>query len=270
VPSTETLEYNGIPYVHTGAVTFDARGGATYKIDARNSVTSAVQYQHVTFDVQGDVYRRYLRGGWAATSTNNYRRRLDERLSLGADYVFVRSQVRDDLDLADTHTIQAALDYTLSSRWQFSGAAGIAVLAATAVTPGQTAPAFHAAVDRNDRGRRLHLAYMQGVLPAFGLGGSQNTKEATVSYFTPLFGSRRFFTDNSASYRDSTPVVPIVDALQLRSLRTFSTIGWAPQRWVRVEGFYTHLSQSSLIAGGRLDRNRIGFQIVTSKPMRID
>jgi hypothetical protein len=60
------------------------------------------------------------------------------------------------------------------------------------------------------------------------------------------------------------------DTLPLRSLRTFSSFGWLVQRWVRIEGFYSRLSQSSLIAGGRLDRNRIGIQIVTSKPMRID
>src|SRR4051812_36894337 len=65
VPSTETLEYSGIPFVHTGAVTFDGRGGASYKIDSRNTISSAIQYQHVTFDVQGNAYGRYLRGGWA-------------------------------------------------------------------------------------------------------------------------------------------------------------------------------------------------------------
>ena len=42
------------------------------------------------------------------------------------------------------------------------------------------------------------------------------------------------------------------------------------QRWMRVEGFYMRLSQSSLVPGGRLDRNRVGIRIVTSKPMRIE
>ena len=270
VPSTEALEYNGIPFVHTGALTFDARGGATYKIDSQNSVASALQYQHVTFDLQSDVYRRYLRGGWAASSMNTYRRRLDERVSLGADYRLERSQVRLDIDSATAHTIQGALDYRLSSRWNFSGGAGVAILTANIATVGEVAPAFRASLEQTDRGRHFHVGYMQGILPSFGLGGTKNTREVSVGYFTPLFRSRRFYTDNSAVFRDNQPVVLAVDPLELRSLRAYTTFGWMPQRWVRVEAFYTHLTQSSLVAGGRLDRNRIGFQITTSKPMRID
>jgi len=270
VPSTEALDYNGIPFAHTGALTFDARTGVNYKIDARNSVSSALQYQHVTFDLETNLYRPYLRGGWAASSMNGYRRRLDERVSLGADYRFERSQVRLDIDSANAHTIQGVLDYKLSSRWSFSGGAGVAILTANIATVGEVAPAFRASLEQTDRGRHFHLGYMQGILPAFGLGGTKNTKEASVGYFTPLFHSRHFYTDNSADFRDNQPVVLAVDPLQLRSLRTYSTLGWMPQPWMRVEAFYTHLTQSSLVAGGRLDRNRIGFQITTSKPMRID
>jgi hypothetical protein len=38
---------------------------------------------------------------------------------------------------------------------------------------------------------------------------------------------------------------------------------------VRIEGFYTRVQQTSLHVGGQLYRNRVGFQIVTSKPMRV-
>jgi hypothetical protein len=149
-----------------------------------------------------------------------------------------------------------------------NGGGGIAVLTANLAMPGQIAPAFNAALDRNDRGQRFHLTYMQGFLPSFGLGGTQSTKEFAVGYFAPL--GRRFFTDHSATFRDDQPVLTTADSLQLRSLRTYSSFGWLAQRWVRIEAFYSHLAQSSLIAGGRLDRNRLGIQFVTSKPMRID
>jgi hypothetical protein len=270
VPSTDALFYNGVPFVHTGAVTFDARGGVNYKLDARNTITSALQYQHVDFNAQTDIYQRYLRGGWAASSINTYRRRVDERLSVGADYQFERSRVRLDIDTANAHTMEGAVDYQLSSRWKFSGAAGVAILTANIAAVSQTAPAFRASLEEGERGQHFHVGYMQGILPSFGLGGTMHTKELSVGFFTPLFHSRRFYTDNSAVYRDNTPVLRQIDPLELRSLQTFSTFGWMASRWVRVEGFYTHLSQSSLVAGGRLDRNRIGIQIVTSKPMRID
>jgi len=59
------------------------------------------------------------------------------------------------------------------------------------------------------------------------------------------------------------------EQLPLRSLRTYTTFGWAPEPWVRFEAFYSRVQQSSLHVGGELSRNRIGFQIVTSKPVRM-
>jgi hypothetical protein len=57
--------------------------------------------------------------------------------------------------------------------------------------------------------------------------------------------------------------------LPLRSLLTYSIVGWEPQNWVRLEAFYARTQQSTLRPGGEVDRNRVGFQIVTSKPMRV-
>jgi hypothetical protein len=38
---------------------------------------------------------------------------------------------------------------------------------------------------------------------------------------------------------------------------------------VRIEAFYARVQQTSRQVGGELFRNRVGFQIVTSKPMRV-
>jgi hypothetical protein len=270
VPSTEALEFNGIPFSHTGATMLDTRDGVEYRFDQRNSLSSALQYQHVTFDLKGTPEAQYLRGGWAASFINNYRHKLDERTSVGADYTFQRSQVRNDLAHTDNHTVEATLEYQVNSLWRFSGGAGVSMLTANPVTGAAKSPAFRGSIDRNDRGRRFHVGYMQGILPSFGLGGSVHTKEIELGYYTPLFHSRHFYTDHSGMFRDNVPVNLTTNPLRLRSLRTRSSFGWAPQPWVHVEGFYTFVAQSTLIPGGRLNRNRIGFQIVTSKPMRIE
>ena len=70
-------------------------------------------------------------------------------------------------------------------------------------------------------------------------------------------------------FRDNQPLTSTVEQLPLRSLRTFSILGWEPQNWMRLEAFYSRVQQTSLRAGGQLYRNRIGFQIVTSKPVRM-
>jgi hypothetical protein len=269
LPSTEALEFNGIPFSHTGAKMLDARSGGEFRVDARNAITSAIQYQRVEFDRPGEL-RQYLRGGRATSWINTFRHKLGSRTDIGADYVFRRSFVAGDADRSTTHTAEASLDYRMSDTWTFSGGAGIALLAATPVTPRELAPAMRAAFDRSYRGTTLHAGYTQGVLPSFGLGGTVRSQEVGVGYYTPLFHSRRFYTDHSAVFRNNTPVIPSPDHLKLRSFRTSSIVGWAPQPWVHVEGFYTRTTQSSLIPGGRLDRNRVGFRIVTSKPMRIE
>ena len=94
-------------------------------------------------------------------------------------------------------------------------------------------------------------------------------KEANVGFRLPLFGSRRFYTDNSAVFRDDQPLVNTGLQLPLRSFRSYSIIGWEPDQWVRIEAFYAWVRQTSLQPGGELSRNRVGFQVVTSKPMRM-
>src|SRR5262249_8962706 len=157
--------------------TLNARGGVTYKIDAQNTLISALQYQHVTFDNQTEIYQRYLRGGWAAAATTTYRRRLDGRLSVGADYRFERSRVRFDIDTANVHTMTGGLDYQLSQRWRISAGAGIAVLTTNIAMAGLSAPSFQASLEESNGGRHFHVSYQQGILPSFGLGGTSNTKD---------------------------------------------------------------------------------------------
>ena len=74
---------------------------------------------------------------------------------------------------------------------------------------------------------------------------------------------------HSAVFRDDTPLTSAFQQLPLRSLRTNSMLGWEPQPWVRLEVFYARVQQTSLRYAGQLYRNRVGFQIVTSKPVRV-
>jgi hypothetical protein len=46
-------------------------------------------------------------------------------------------------------------------------------------------------------------------------------------------------------------------------------VGYIARPWLRVEGFYTHARQDIRRAGGEFSHGRIGFQVVTFKPMRI-
>jgi len=55
----------------------------------------------------------------------------------------------------------------------------------------------------------------------------------------------------------------------LRSFWLEAVIGYAVTPWVRLEAFYGGVNQTIDRPGGETDRNRIGFQVSTAKPLRI-
>jgi len=268
MPTTDLIELGGIPFRHTGARTADGRGGFEYAVDSKNSISYSMDYQVVDFDRGADV-SAVLRGGRVLESMNGWRHKVDSRLALGLDYSFRRATVVGDAQAFTIHTSEAAVDYELSPEWSFSGAGGVVYLQATERTAARTGPAWRGRIERHRGGTTFHVGYLRTYIPSFGFGGTIQNQELGVGYRTPLFGSRHFYLDNSAVFRDNQPLTDTIEQLPLRSFRTYSTFGWEPEPWVRIEAFYSYVQQSSLRAGGQLTRNRIGFQIVTSKPMRM-
>jgi len=268
MPTTDLIELGGIPFRHTGATTSDMRGGVEYALTARNSLSASINRQVINFDRPEEV-RAFLRGGRVLEMIEGWRHKVSGRMALGADYTYRRATVVDDPEPFNIHTTEAAIDYEISPSWTFSGAAGMVHLQATQLTTPKTGPAWRLRIERHRQRRTFHAGYIRSYIPSFGFGGTIQNQEIGVGYRTPLFGSRRLYLDTSGVFRDNDPLTNTVQQLPLRSLRTHTAIGWEPQPWVRLEGFYSLVQQSSLRAGGRLSRNRIGFQIVTSKPMRM-
>jgi hypothetical protein len=267
-PSTDAVDLGGIPFSHTGAEVVEWLAETSYRISARDSVSSSIQQQNVRFE-RPEELRQYLRGGRALGLSGAYRRRLGPRMAAGADYGFRRAAVRDDVDTSSLHTVQAAFDFELSPAWTIRAGAGFVFLAATSAYASQRAPAFNGSATRIGQMSTLQVGYGRSFMPSFGYGGTVRSQELGASYRTLLPGSRRVYTNQSVMFRDTNPLLDTPGQLRLRSLRTNSAVGWTPQPWVALEVFYSRTFQTSLLPGGRLDRNRIGFQIVTSKPVRI-
>jgi hypothetical protein len=278
LPTTDLIDLGGIPYRKTGAKTADGRGGIEYVLSARDSLTNSVNYQIVAFD-RPDAADEILRGGRIFESMNAWRHKVDGRLALGADYSYRRAMVTGDHEPFNFHTSEAAVDYEISPLWSFRGGAGIVHLQQTSLSEGRTGPAMRAALERSRAGTTFHVGYLRTYIPSFGFGGTVQSQDVGVGFRTPLFHARHIYLDGSAVFRDNQPLTSngvildpttgFVEQLPLRSLRTHTIVGWEPQPWMRLEVFYSLVQQTSLRAGGYLDRNRIGFQIVTSKPMRM-
>jgi len=78
---------------------------------------------------------------------------------------------------------------------------------------------------------------------------------------------RRAYVEANASWRSNEALV--TSDLPLRSLWLGGIVGYAAQPWLRIEGFYGRTQQRIDRPGGDLERNRIGVQVVTAKPVRI-
>jgi hypothetical protein len=195
---------------------------------------------------------------------------MDERVSLGAQYGIRRATVIDDASAFLLHSFQGAFDYTLSPSWSLSALGGIVYMQQNSTAASQTGPAVRLAVTHHRESLSLRAWYEHAYTPSFAFGGTVRSLELAVGLRTPLFHSRRWYTDQSAEYRDDQPLTNLADQLPLRSFRSNSVIGWMPHEYVRIEGFYSRTQQSSLRVGGLVYRNRVGVQIVTFKPVRID
>jgi hypothetical protein len=268
IPSTDLIDFGGIPYRRVGAKTFDTRGGVNYELGPRSAITSSLSYQDIQFQ-NSETSQPFFRGGHIAESLTTYRYRTSSRLSVGADYSFSLASVLGNTERFNIQTAEAALDYQLSPDWSMSGGAGVVYLQANAFTTSRTGPALRFTLNRHQERTSFHIGYLRSYIPSFGFGGTNQNQEIGVGFRTPLFHSQHFYTDQSLVFRDDTPLTPSLDQLPLRSLLTYSIVGWAPQNWVRVEAFYARTQQSTLRPGGQVDRNRVGIQIVTSKPMRV-
>jgi hypothetical protein len=108
---------------------------------------------------------------------------------------------------------------------------------------------------------------MRSFVPAFSFGGSLRNQEVTGSVRVP-FAKRRAYVQGSVAWRDSQPVLE--QELGLRAFWADVTAGYVVQRWLRLEAFYSGAFQDTTVAGGRVDRNRVGVQFVTSRPVRFE
>jgi hypothetical protein len=111
----------------------------------------------------------------------------------------------------------------------------------------------------------LDVVFDRSFAPAFGFGGTTESQDLSVRLNMPL--SRRVYTASTLSWRTHRYLQ--FDDTRLRSRWFEASIGYLAKPWVRIEGFYGSAYQTTTLPGGALDRNRLGVQVITAKPVRI-
>jgi hypothetical protein len=267
-PSTEALDFDGLPYSHTGAVALDARGTVGYRLGVRDSIGGSLQLQRVEFDRPGEL-REYLRGGRSMDALGSYQRRVNRRAAIGTSYAHRRATVQGSFEQLLFHMVRGSIDYELSPTWSLAASGGLDYIEPTLLAPSQRGLGLNASANRSRGGTHFTVNYQRSFLPSFGQGGAILSQEVGAGFRSQLFRSRHFYTDHGLVFRDTTPLIELQGLLKLRTVRTSSIVGWMPYPWMHVEGYYSYVQQTSLLPGGLMKRNRIGFRIVTSRPVRV-
>jgi hypothetical protein len=265
-PSTDEVDLPGILFRRQGVIIDDFRAGLESRLSSRTTLTGAYVFQWVDFDDThaGPLSSLLDRSGYAHGAEAELDHALSRRLTIGAEYDLRRATVGDVREF-DIQNAMGTVDYQLSPRYSLSGGAGMAWLRTGLAGEQRRAPAFRASLNRSGERLAWNVGYRKSFLPSVGFGGTFQNQEFHAGVFAPL--TRRLDLSGSMAVVEADALT--TSELGLRSVWARSSVSYAATRYLRIEGFYVAVFQDSRRAGGRIDRSRVGVQVVTSTRTRI-
>jgi hypothetical protein len=263
-PTTELLQLAGVPFVRTRSSLNDLSGGIEAALSRRTSLSAGAQFQWVQFDVARPV-DLHLRGGHSQGGSLVLRHQLSGRTTLTADYSLNHAVVGGGQATFDVQNGLAGLEHQVSPNVRVFVAGGFSHLGVSTFGPARNGATYRAGLTGVLRAAALDVVYSRAFVPSFGFGGTMQNEDLRAQLRMAL--SRRAYAQSAVSWQRNDPLTFGEPSLRSRSLQVVA--GYAVQSWVRIEGFYGAHFQTIDRPGGVFDRTRIGFQIVTSKPMRV-
>ena len=267
-PTTEDLEIAGLPYVRLGSRAYTGGGGVGYALSDRTSLAAQYSAQWVSFEQANEVEFHGLRGGTSQGASMSVTRRLDSRLSTGASYQYVRSDLAHSDLTAHIQRAQGEVGWRLGPSTSVAGSAGVAHLSVPLNDATATGPAFGAGIEHQEGRLRMTARFEQSFAAGYAFSGAILHRTLTGNVYLPLMRGR-MYVNGSAGIHRASPPEGVVDIITLDSVVAGTSVGYQASRWLRLEGFYTASFQDSS-ARGEYNRMRVGFQLVTSKPVRIE
>src|SRR5262252_298149 len=274
VPTTELVAFVGLPFIRNGSRIWDTQGGLEAHLSKRTTVSVSYDFQFVDFD-HSSVGSEFLRGGHSQGVNGSVRHALDTRLALTADLQIahalthpppIAGPLASPIDQTfDVQNLWTGLDYRLSEQMHVFGAGGFSRLGATELSRPRVGPAWRAGLARSFHKFAVDAEYSRSFVPAYGFGGTTQNEELSGHLRVPL--ARRVYSSGGVSWRRNDPLTDL--DLPLRSVWIEAVVGYAATPAIHLEVFYSGTHQTIDRPGGETERNRIGFQVTTSKPMRV-
>lgn len=268
-PTTDQLDVEGLPFTRVGSRMLTSFGGFTFNVSPRLVLVADHMFQWVDFDrgFTGLSDFRFLQGGHVHNPSAVIEYGLSRRVKVGGLYTFRHTVVDGGEEISDGHRAQATFQVAVGPYTTVSGRAGVDRIAVSGTTERETGPSYGAGITQQIRRATLDGSYQREFMPSFGFGGLIASQVLRGGVNVPFLGGRASI-GGGVTYRRSDPIVQRDLLVELDSLWTQTTFGYALARWLRMEAFFSRSHQTSS-AQGRTDRTRVGVQFVTVKPLRI-
>jgi hypothetical protein len=266
-PTTDGIELVGVPFRRIGNWTSVTMGAVEQRLTARTLIRGGYDLRIVDFDDDAGQFLTFP-GGHEHHFSGGLDHRLSPRLIVGGSYDLRRVNVSGiDAEVVTVQHGSGTAEYRATEYVTLFGSVGLSYLGARPIQEARTGLAWRMGVAARMEHAEITGAYQQSVLPSFGFGGTFQNEELTGTLRVP-FARNRAYWQTSAAWRDNDPLIP--GPPSTRTLWLSSLVGYSFTPWIRVEGYYSNGQQDTQRPGGEVNRNRLGFQIVTSKPIRLD
>jgi len=262
VPTTDLLELNGVPFQRRGARYNSLDGGFEARLSRTTDLTTRYEMTWVDF-VDPETT---LTGGLVNGLRTSLAHRFGERVSFGGEYEVRFADLNGGLRKQLFQDGGGVFRYRVGEATSFEAASGIAHLDDRLTGATRTGP--YVRVELIHRARRATVGgeFRRSFVPSVAFGGT-NQSETARGYIQMPLNHNRLYVQESATWHRTNPFDPTV--LPLRSIWINSVLGYAIQRWFRIEGYHSLTHQDTRLPGGKINRHVVGIQFVVSEPMRI-
>lgn len=263
-PTTELIEFVGVPFTRTGSFIQDIRGGVEAALTSRASLVVAGHLEHVAFDDQGQ-FAHLLRGGYGTGMRTAFRERFTSRTAFTADYDLQHAQVGLAHVPFTVHNMDAGFERQLTRTIYADAALGVSFLGASVLGPGQSGLNWRTGLIRESRRTHIDARYTRMFVPSYGFGGTMQDDDVSGRFVYQI--TRGFYGRADGAWRRSEPLTQ--SETRIRSRWVDAAFGYATRNGIQFEGFWSTTRQTVNQLLGELGRHQVGFHIIATRPMRI-
>jgi hypothetical protein len=264
VATTDRLVLNDLPFERLGARHNSAVAGVEARIS--KSMDLDVRYENgwVHFERLDPADPRT--GGTVQGVRSDLTHRVSERLSFGGVYDLRQSDLNEGTRQQTFQEAGGLVRYRVGERTSVEAAGGLSHLDDVKRNIAQTGSFLHGSLLHRMARASVGAEYSRGYKPSYGFGGATRSDDVSGYIQMPL-SRNRVYIEEALAWHRARPLDPLDQ--ERRSTWVNTVVGYALQRWLRLEGYWAFTRQDTTLPGGLIDRHVVGAQMVISEPVRI-